>query len=102
MAVTIAPNFVADSVQRQQLVFERLERSKAFFESEISPLFVRPERLGDNSIGTENNDQPLFASGLVSESKTRQIENKRECGSTDSQITQEFSAGGLSHFRSSS
>ena len=95
MAVAISTHLVANAVQRQHPVLERLKRRQAFLQGELGTLFIRPEVFLYNSVRTENDYQTLFTSGLVCKPETRQIQNKRQCGGTESKISEEFSTGGV-------
>ena len=78
VVVAVAADLVADAVQDQRLVLERLERRQALLERELRPFLVGPEGRRDDAVGAEHDDQPLLAPRLVGEAEARQVQDERE------------------------
>jgi len=61
VVIAIASNFVADTVEGKQSIFERSQGSHDRFEIELISFLVGPEVCWDHAVGAEHDDQPLFS-----------------------------------------
>ena len=78
VAVAVAADPVADAVQEQRPVPERLQRRDALLERELGAVLVRPEGRRNDAVGAEHNDEPLLALRLVGERQAGQVEQERQ------------------------
>ena len=62
VVIAIASNFVADTVEGKQSIFEGCQGSHDRFEIELISFLVGPEIRRDHAVGAEHDDQPLFSS----------------------------------------
>jgi len=60
VVVAISPDLIADTMKRQQSVFERLKGSHDPLEGKLVPFFVWPKLRWDHSVGTEYDYQTLL------------------------------------------
>ena len=61
VVIAISSNFVADTVEGKQSIFEGSQGSHDRFEVELISFLVGPEIRGDHAVGAEHDDQPLFS-----------------------------------------
>src|SRR5262245_58773378 len=75
VGVAVAADAVADAVQRQQAVLERLEGAETFLECHVGEVAggVRPEGRRHDAVGAEHDDEPLLAPLLVGEGEAGQV-----------------------------
>ena len=83
---------VADAVQDQGTIAKRLQRRQALFQLERRTFLVGPERLGDNAVGAEHDDQPLLAPLLIREAEAGQIQDERERRCADAQVANKLAS----------
>ena len=93
VGVAVAADLVADAVEREELVLERLKRLEDRLEGELVPLLGRPEVVGNHAVGAEHHDQPLLSGGLIGEPQARQVEQERKRPRANAQVSDEFPAG---------
>ena len=73
VVVAVAADLVADAVQGEQPVLERLQGPEALLEVEAVALLVGPEGRGHDAVGAEQDDEPLLAPLLVGEAQAGQV-----------------------------
>lgn len=61
VVIAIASNFIADTVEGKQSIFEGSQGSHDRFEIELISFLVGPEIRWDHAVGAEHDDQPLFS-----------------------------------------
>ena len=92
MVVAVAADLVADAVEDQRAVLERLQRLQALLERERRPLLVGPERRGNDAVGAEHDDQPLLPPLLIGEAQAGQVQDEREGRRADAQVADELAS----------
>src|SRR5262249_9677774 len=89
--IAVPTDLVADAVEDQSAVLQRLQGFQAFLESE-GPCLVRPESGGYDAVGAEHHAHPLLAPLLVRETETRQVQDEWQGRRADSQVADEFAS----------
>jgi hypothetical protein len=92
VVVAVAPELVADAVEDQRLVLERLQRLEALLERELRPLLVRPEGRGDHPVGAEHDHQPPLPRPLIGEPQAGQVQDERDGCRADPEVADELAA----------
>jgi len=77
VAITVAADFVGQSVQNQHPVLERLEWRHDFLELEVAAHFVGPIGGRDRAVGAEHDDQSLPRPGRAGEAEAWQPQEER-------------------------
>ena len=85
VVVAIAFDPVANAFEDQCLLLKWFERREAFLEFGQFAFLLRPEVLGNDAIGAEDNDHALLALSLVGEAETGQVENVWQRGGAQAQ-----------------
>ena len=92
VVVAVAAELVADPVEDQRAILERLQRLQALLELERRPFLVGPERRGNDAVGAEHDDQPLLAPLLIRETQAGQVQDEREGRRADAQVADELAS----------
>src|SRR5262249_5365998 len=90
--VAVAAHLVADAVQDEGALAERLQRREALLERELLALLVGPERRRHDAVGAEHHDEPLLPALLVGEAQARQVEDERQRRRADPHVADELAA----------
>src|SRR5207245_6130483 len=92
MVVAVAAHLIANAVQHQGAIAERLQGLQALLQRNQLALAVRPERRGHNPVGTEQDHQPLLAPLLIGEAEAGEIQNEREGRRANPQVADELAS----------
>ena len=92
VVVAVTAQLVANTVQDQRAIAERLQRLQTLFELERRTFLIGPERRGHDAVGAEHHDQPLLAPLLIRKSQARQIQDERHGRCADSQVADELAS----------
>src|SRR5262249_33244341 len=76
--VAVAADLIANAVEDERALLERLQRLQALLEGGQLAFLVGPERGGHDAVGAEQDDQPLLAPLLIGEAEAGQVQNERQ------------------------
>jgi hypothetical protein len=94
VGVAVAANPVADAVQEERAVLERLQRLDALLERELVARLVRPEGVGEDAVGREHDDEALLARRLICEPQAGEVQDEWDGSGAEAEVAQEVAAGG--------
>src|SRR5262249_30806826 len=91
-SVAVAADLVADAVQEQGLVLERLQRFGAFAQRELLAGFLGPEVVGEDAIGAEHDDETLLGLRLLAGANAGEVQHKRHRRGAEAEFADEVTA----------